>query len=252
MTERPEVPPGCHLIAHDAVGSTNEEARKLAAAGGADRTVVWAREQTAGRGRHGRSWASPPGNLYQSILFRPDRPVAEVPQIGFSVGAAMASAIRDVTGLGVALKWPNDLYLAGKKLSGILLESAGDAGRNAEWVIAGIGVNVDVRPDLPDAGSLRDAGGKTTPSALLEAFLPRLFDLHDTWLAEGFEPVRRAWSEHALDIGTLLSVKLPGSTAEGGFGGIDAAGNLLLETATGTERVAVGDVFPLSNAATGA
>lgn len=250
MTARPEVPPGCQLIERDAVGSTNAEVRKLADAGAPDRTVVWAREQTAGRGRHGRSWASPPGNLYLSILFRPDRPVASVPQIGFAVGASMADAIRATSNLDVALKWPNDLYLGVRKLSGILLESAADSAGGATWVVAGIGVNVGVRPELPDAGSLKESGSTVTPEALLEAFLPRLFGLYDTWLAEGFAPVRAAWNGYAYPTGTPLTVKLPDGEIDGTFGGIDESGNLLLDGEEGTRRVAVGDVFPLSNVAT--
>lgn len=246
MTDHPDVPPGCQLIVRDSVGSTSEDARKLAGEGAPGLTIVWAREQTAGRGRHGRDWHSPRGNLYLSILLRPDCPIAEAPQIGFVVGAAMARAIRDIAGADVALKWPNDLLLAGEKVSGILLESAARADGRLDWVVAGIGVNVDSQPDVPAATCLRAAGHDVTVEALLEGFLPNLVDLLAIWARDGFEPIRAIWSALALPLDTALTVKLPDGEKAGTFVGIDTAGNLMLETADGTEHIAVGDVFPVS------
>lgn len=246
MTARPDVPPGCQLIVRDSVGSTSEEARMLAARGAAGLTVVWAREQTAGRGRHGRSWHSPRGNLYISVLLRPECAIAEAPQIGFAVGAAMARAIRAVAGADVELKWPNDLLLGGEKLSGILLESAARADGGLDWVVAGIGVNVDSRPDIPGATCLRAAGHDVTVAALLEGFLPHLVELLAIWARDGFEPIRAVWSSLALPRDTELTVKLPGGVRAGRFAGIDETGNLMLATDTGTEHIAVGDIFPVS------
>lgn len=246
MSARPDVPPGCHLIAKDSVGSTSEDARALAGECAPHLTIVWAGEQTAGRGRHGRSWASPPGNLYLSILLRPDCPVADAPQLGFVVGAAMARAVRHVAGAPVELKWPNDLLLGGGKLSGILLESAARPDGALDWVIAGIGVNVDSKPDVPGATSLRAAGHDVAVASLLEAFLAGLVDLLDIWARDGFDPIRAAWSALALGQGTEVSVKLPAGERRGTFAGIDATGNLVLESDGATEHIAVGDVFPLS------
>jgi BirA family biotin operon repressor/biotin-[acetyl-CoA-carboxylase] ligase len=254
MTARPDVPPGCHLIARDSVGSTSEDARVLAGEGAPHLTIVWAREQTAGRGRHGRSWVSPRGNLYLSILLRPDCTVADATQIGFVVGAAMARAIRGVAqsdngtdnGSEVTLKWPNDLLLDGGKLSGLLLESAARPDGSLDWVIAGIGVNVESRPDVPGATSLRDAGHAVSVEALLEAFLPHLVEMLDLWAREGFMLVRAIWSALALAPDTELSVKLPSGERAGTFAGIDERGNLMLRTGGTIEHIAVGDVFPLS------
>ncbi|MDA0787557.1 MAG: biotin--[acetyl-CoA-carboxylase] ligase [Proteobacteria bacterium] len=246
MTVHPDVPPGCQLIVRDSVGSTSEEAKALAADGAAGLTVVWAREQTAGRGRHGRSWNSPRGNLYMSVLLRPDCAIAEAPQIGFVVGAAMARAIRAVAGADVELKWPNDLLLGGAKLSGILLESAACADGRLDWVVAGIGVNVDSQPDVPGATCLRAAGHDITVEALLEAFLPNLVELLGVWARDGFGAIRAVWSALALAVDTELTVKLPDGVKAGVFAGIDERGNLMLATDTGTEHIAVGDVFPVS------
>lgn len=246
MTDQPSVPPGCQLIARDSVGSTSEDAKALAADGAPGLTIVWAREQTAGRGRHGRIWNSPRGNLYVSVLLRPNCAIANAPQIGFAVGAAMARTIRDVAGAEVDLKWPNDLLLGGKKISGILLESAARADGNLDWVVAGIGVNVDSQPGVPGATCLRAAGHDISVEALLEDFLPNLFELLTIWERDGFRPIREIWSTLALALDTELTVKLPDGTRAGTFAGIDDTGNLMLKTADGTEHIAVGDVFPVS------
>ncbi|MGB0572008.1 MAG: biotin--[acetyl-CoA-carboxylase] ligase [Alphaproteobacteria bacterium] len=246
MTAHPDVPPGCQLIVRDSVGSTSEDAKQLAAEGAPGLTVVWAQEQTAGRGRHGRSWNSPRGNLYLSILLRPECAIADAPQIGFAVGAAMARAIREAAGADVALKWPNDLLLGGDKISGILLESAACADGGLDWVVAGIGVNVDSRPDLPMATCLRAAGHDVTVAAILEAFLPHLVELLAVWEQSGFAPVRAIWSALALPLDTELTVKLPDGEKAGTFAGVDEVGNLMLETGGDIEHIAVGDVFPVS------
>lgn len=252
MTRPPVVPDGCGLHAFDQIGSTSEEARRLAEEGAPDRTFVWAREQSSGRGRHGREWTSPPGNLYLSMLFRPQCRVAEAPQLGFAVGAAMASAIRDMTDVPVTLKWPNDLVFEGKKLSGILLDSADDGKGGVAWVVAGIGVNVAVAPDmLPDATSLRAIGAEIEVETLLETFLMKLLPLLDEWKHDGFAPIRFRWSELAFDFGTPISVKLPDGEISGRFEGIDAAGNLAVRYDGSLRYVAAGDVFPLSHPATG-
>ncbi|MBS27562.1 MAG: biotin--[acetyl-CoA-carboxylase] ligase [Alphaproteobacteria bacterium] len=256
MTRHPEVPPDCRLITRDSVGSTSEEAKLLATQSAPDRTVVWALEQTAGRGRHGRTWDSPVGNLYVSILLRPNSNVSAAPQIGFAVGAAMADAIHNTAGANVILKWPNDLLLDDRKVSGILLESA-DAGDGVvDWVVAGIGVNLASTPELPvstgfPAGSLRASGHEIEPAMLLEAFLPRLFGLIDVWAQDGFAPVRTAWEKMSMAPGTPINVKLPDGTVAGVFEGIDEVGNMILGTPDGPVQVAVGDVFPVSSVPTG-
>ena len=253
MTQCLQVSSGCHLISHPKIGSTNEEAKRLAAEeGAADRTVVWALEQISGRGRHDREWASPPGNLYLSIVFRPTCQVAEAPQLGFVVGVAMASAIRELADIPATLKWPNDLLVDGKKISGILLDSADDGNGGVVWVIAGIGVNLAIHPEtLPDATNLRELGASITVETLLEGFLERLMPLLDEWQGEGFAPIRYKWSELAFAYGMPISVKLPDGMIAGTFEGIDASGNLAIRYDGDLKYVAAGDVFPLSHSATG-
>ena len=252
MMRHPQVPQKCQLFAHKSIGSTSEEARRLADEGAPDRTVIWAGEQTSGRGRHGRQWTSPPGNLYHSIIFRPDCPVAEAAQLGFVVGVAMASAIRALSDISVVLKWPNDLLVEGKKVAGILLDSADDGAGGVAWVIAGIGVNIENHPeDLPDAIDLRAVGGTFSVEDLIEAFLPKLFDRLDEWQRDGFAPIRYQWNELTMAFASRISVKLPDRTVTGDFEGIDASGNLILRHDDHLIYVAAGDVFPVSNSATG-
>src|SRR5262245_39623073 len=112
MAGPPRPPPGWTLHARDVVGSTNDEALALARAGAPDGAAVWARAQRAGRGRRGRSWASPPGNLYLSLLLRPPGPPASVAQLGLVAAVALAEALGGVApGLDLAFKWPNDVLL---------------------------------------------------------------------------------------------------------------------------------------------
>lgn len=245
-TSQPEVPAGCHLVSLDSVGSTNEEAKALAQQGAEAGTVVWAREQVAGRGRHGRTWSSPRGNLYLSILQRPDCRPADAPQLGFVTGVALADALESLTDAPAALKWPNDLMIAGKKASGILLESSADADGQLDWLVIGVGVNVEVFPaDLPDVTSLQEAGALVSVEELLSAFLDRLIRYTDQWRQHGFQPIRERWLSYALPMDTEMRVKLPGGGVVGRFSGIDERGSLLLETDSGAQRIDMGDVFPL-------
>lgn len=241
------VPDECHLISLDSVGSTNEEAKALAQSGAEAGTVVWAREQTAGKGRHGRSWTSPRGNLYLSIVQRPNCRLADAPQMGFVTGVALADALQWLTNVPIALKWPNDLMIDGKKASGILLESAADAKGRLDWLVIGVGVNVESFPtDLPDVTSLREAGATVSIEGLLSVFLERLFWHADEWQRTGFRATRRRWLSFALPKGTEMRVRLPDGELFGRFSSIDKRGSLLLDTDRGKKRIDVGDVFPLS------
>ena len=122
MTSMPVLPDGWTLVALDSVGSTNDEAGRLAEAGAREGTFVWAKEQTGGRGRRGRRWASPVGNLYCSTILRPDCPAARVAELGFVAALAVADLVLE--GRAVRVKWPNDVLVDGGKVAGILPESS--------------------------------------------------------------------------------------------------------------------------------
>src|SRR5206468_1374206 len=130
----------------DRIGSTNDEATALARAGAGSGTLVWAAEQNTGRGRRGRSWRSPPGNLYLSLVQRPECSPASAAQLGFVAALGLGDAITEL-GLRPSYKWPNDVLVNRRKLAGILLESEMTAGGGLDFVVIGVGVNIAVAPE---------------------------------------------------------------------------------------------------------
>lgn len=230
------------------LASTNETAKELAAAGAPEGTLVTAAEQSAGRGRYGRSWASPPGNLYASLLLRPNADPAAAAQLGFAAALAVAEAAQQVfpPGAPVSLKWPNDVLVGGAKAAGILLESrGGDAGAVA-WLVIGIGVNLASAPlDTPyPATCLAAWGAEVAPADFLPICAGRLLAWYEAWRQAGFAPVRAAWLGRAHPMGERLRVRLAGEELEGRFAGLDADGRLLLEGREGRQPIAAAEVFP--------
>jgi BirA family biotin operon repressor/biotin-[acetyl-CoA-carboxylase] ligase len=246
----PTLPDGFRLHALDTVGSTNDEAKRLARAGAADRTLIWAREQTAGRGRRGRAWHSPPGNLYLSLIVRPGGAAARAAQLGFVTALALGDALAELAGAALPLhfKWPNDLLVRGRKLAGILLESETSAGDAVDFVVIGMGVNLVSKPgdtEYPTT-SLADHGTAGVSPAKLLAAVARHFDRWERrWQAEGFPPVRTAWVARAAGLGDDIRVRLERTTLSGRFRDLDHDGALILDTADGRRRIAAGEVFPL-------
>jgi BirA family transcriptional regulator, biotin operon repressor / biotin---[acetyl-CoA-carboxylase] ligase len=229
-----------NIHCYDSIGSTNDEAWRLAEAGAPHGTVVAAREQTAGRGRQGRGWISPPGNLHLSILLRLGIALTRLPELGFVTALAVADTVQALAPCHVVLKWPNDALVDGAKIAGILVEQA------VATTIIGIGLNVRHAPagtrypatSLVEAGANAaiDANGACT--VLLRFFAHQLC----RWQRDGFAPVRTCWLARAHPPGALLSVSLSGSTVEGRFLDIAADGALLLATGTDVRRIVVGDV----------
>jgi len=245
----PKLPPAYRLVTLETVESTNDEALRLATAGAEDGTLVWAREQTGGRGRQGRTWSSPPGNLYFSLVLRPDCAPAEAAQLGFVAGLALGEAIGSVAPpmIEVTFKWPNDLLLNGRKGAGILLESRSDPDGALDCLILGVGVNLAHYPEDTSfpATSLRFEGAtQVTVVALLEAFSRSFMSWANRWLDDGFAPVRRAWLHHAHGLGEEIEVRLPRETLKGTFKDLDERGVLVLELPDGTRReISAGDVY---------
>ena len=137
--EQPRLAPAYRLVALDCVDSTNDEARRLAEQGAEDGTLVWAREQTDARGRRGRSWSSPRGNLYFSLVLRPDCPPAEAAQLGFVAALGVGDAIGSVVPplIEVRYKWPNDVLFNDRKGVGMLLESQMRPDGSLDWLEIG-------------------------------------------------------------------------------------------------------------------
>lgn len=209
--------------------STNDVVRERAALGALEGLVVQARCQTGGRGRHGRVWQSPPGNLYASILLRPQGSPAAAATLSLVSGLALAETLA-ARGQDVRLKWPNDVLANDAKLAGILLE-ASSAGDRLDAVILGLGVNVRIAPQVTDrpAVSLRDLGLDLAPEALLDGFLARLGPLLAGWRRTGFAGLRTAWLDKALAIGGPIRLRLGGRQVEGRFVDVDDDGCLVIE-----------------------
>jgi BirA family biotin operon repressor/biotin-[acetyl-CoA-carboxylase] ligase len=236
----PVLPDGWTLVALASVGSTNDEAARLADTGAAEGTVVWSREQTGGRGRRGRHWASPVGNLYTSTILRPACAAPRAAELGFVAALAVADIVP--AGRQIRLKWPNDVLVGGGKVAGILLESAvGQAGQ-VEHVVAGIGVNVGFAPQLPDMRYPGAALGGSVGAAL-ERLTAALAARLAQWRGEGFETVRAAWLAQAGPIGAEVDVRLGDELVRGRFAGLDRQGALLLETAAGPRKIVSGELL---------
>lgn len=249
MNADPPLPSFFRLIAHDTIGSTNDEAKRLARVGAATGTLVWALAQNAGRGRRGRAWASPPGNLYLSLILRPQCPPAVAAQLGFVAALGLGAALGELGGPGVSLayKWPNDLLAEGKKIAGILLETEMVAGDIPEFVVVGVGANLASSPRevTYPATSLAELGiSGVRPADALAGFARHLLPWLAVWRDEGFAPIRSAWLARAGGRGEPVRVRLEQTTLDGRFVDLDGDGALLLELPGGTRRIAAGDVFP--------
>ena len=249
MTAPPRLPHFYRLVAFDAIDSTNEEAKRRARAGAPEGLLVWAREQLTGRGRRGRSFASPPGNLYMSVLLRPGRSGVEAAQLSFAAALAVGEAAAAVLPPTARLcyKWPNDVLVDGRKLSGVLLESQAAGEGRLDWLVIGMGINLVSYPEGLEfpATSLKAAGAEVTVDALLAAVAERFLLWHERWRAAGFASLREAWLARAEGLGGEIRVRLQTGELLGRFAGLDEEGVLLLDDATGRRRIAAGDIFPL-------
>lgn len=233
--------------------STNRQACLLGESGAPAGTVVIADRQSAGRGRLGRQWVSPPGvNLYLSVLLRPPLPPHAAPQLTFLSALAVARAIETVAGLQPSLKWPNDVLVDGRKVAGLLNEMSAESDR-VRFVVLGIGVNLNMTADqFPEelrmpATSLRIAGGRpVSRAAFARELLQQLDRLYAEFLRHGPAPILAAWEAYCTLFGQPVSVDGPDGALCGTVAGIDRDGALLLTLADGSsERILAGDVRPL-------
>jgi BirA family biotin operon repressor/biotin-[acetyl-CoA-carboxylase] ligase len=195
-------------------------------------TVVMAETQTAGRGRYGRTWQSPKGNLYMSLVL-PDMG-KNTPYIAFLTAVAVADSLPD---FNVSLKWPNDVLLDGKKLAGILVEKVGDK------VIVGIGVNIISNPTENVLYPTASLEGRLRPMTVAKRILLQYNTLLELLDKKGFKAIRARWLSCAKGLGQAMSVHLADSEVQGIFKGISATGALLLKEKRSTRKITVGDVF---------
>jgi len=240
-------PEGYRHIHFETIGSTNDEARRLAAAGDAGPVWITADEQTAGRGRRGRVWVSPEGNLMSTLLLSPQRPAAECAQLSFVSAIAVADTVaRFATGAEVKVKWPNDVLASGRKISGILLEAV-SAGGEPYFLAIGIGINLaHFPPDTEFPATSLAWLGVPMPSArdALTQLAAHFAKWYDTWRGQGFAPIRDGWLARAANLGGRIRARLTNGETSGMFEGIDETGALLLRESSERLRcIAAGEVF---------
>jgi BirA family biotin operon repressor/biotin-[acetyl-CoA-carboxylase] ligase len=233
----------------DTLGSTNTEALARARVG--ERGPLWitARQQTAGRGRRGRTWFSPPGNLYATLLLTDPAPSARAAELSFVAGLAVHDALLEsIPGLPghLSLKWPNDVLHDGAKVAGILIEGEGIASGIA--VAIGVGVNCSHHPSETSYPAA-DFAGAAVPHILLRILGRTMAARLAQWdCGHDFAGIRRDWLARTTGLGQPMRVAVGEDERTGVFDGLDETGHLLLREVDGsTQRIAAGDVFPLAS-----
>lgn len=236
----------------ETVGSTNDLAKEMARHGAPEGLLVLADQQTAGKGRLGRSWATPPGAaIAMSLVLRPDLAPHEAPRITLAAAVAVARAVREVAGLAAGIKWPNDVQVGGRKLCGILTEMEAEMDRIA-FVVLGIGLNVTLRREQMDpafrdtATSLAlEGAAEVRRAALVQAILARFEGAYDHLLGGRFSVVLDQWRALSVTLGQAVRVLgLDGQvTVEGVAEAVDEEGALLVRDGAGeVHRVLSGEV----------
>ncbi len=228
--------------------STNTLAMVMAADGTPEGTVVIAETQTGGKGRLGRKWISPKGNLYVSVVLRPNIPMHKAPLITLTGAVAVASAIRSTCGLRAGIKWPNDILISGKKVSGLLTEMSAEQDR-IRHIVLGIGVDVNMEMgELPaevrglTTTLAAEAGAKINRNALLQQVLRDLERWYQKFLNND-EDILEEWKKLNVTVGNRITVTGAGEALDGQAQGVDRDGRLIVRLDDETVRtVAAGDV----------
>ena len=227
------------ILYYPELGSTMDEAARLAVEGADEGTVVIAERQSAGRGRQGRSWVSQPGNLLLSVFFRPG--ISQLPYISIIGGLAVARAVRKTTGLAPRLKWPNDVMLDGKKAAGILAESAVE-GESVCYAVLGLGINIALDPTGDEqiasiATSVNKAAGREIArESLLRHLLMELDDLYRRLpgggTASAYNPIPE-WKTLLETLGNRVEATFHDEAISGDAEDVDEQGNLLIRIDSG-------------------
>ena len=240
---------GVRLVSHELLTSTNAEALSLARAGEQGPLWITAGRQSAGRGRRGRTWISEPGNLFATLLLTDAAPVEHWPELSLVAALAIHDAVAEVAPAirpQLAIKWPNDLLLAGAKFAGVLTESEGADGG---VVAVGIGVNCMSHPSDADypATDLAAAGAKVTAAELFASLSVKMMGRLAQWnRGDHFATIRTDWLARAAGLGDAVRVRLPDDEFAGRFETIDDAGRLVLALADGSrETISAGDLVQL-------
>ncbi|MEO9958769.1 MAG: biotin--[acetyl-CoA-carboxylase] ligase, partial [Nisaea sp.] len=213
--------------------------------GAPNRTLVWARSQNAGRGRLGRTWHSPEGNLYTTALLDPGLPLSRLQELSFVASLAVHDTVSGLlSDVDLVLKWPNDVLLGGAKISGILTETRVCGDHVA--ALLGVGINLAHAPEAaryPTTSLADHLAVPPTVEGLLDLYLTALSARYALWCSAGFAPIRAAWSERSRWIGQRVSVENGEQKIVGRYDGVEADGAMLVTVDSGEKhRISAGDV----------
>ncbi|MCB1782910.1 MAG: biotin--[acetyl-CoA-carboxylase] ligase [Alphaproteobacteria bacterium] len=226
----------------EALGSTQDQLKSLAEDGALEGLVIQALSQTKGRGRHGRKWEEGAGNLYMSILLRPECELAHIAQLSLTASLAIAIALKKSLNkheLNLIVKWPNDILINNKKCVGILPESGlTPDNKKIQWLALGIGVNIKSAPIETSCALSQYSGKNISTESVRDDILGELESDYRLWKSEGFQNIRKKWLSLSYPKGSRMQVKQAHGTIEGNFETIDEYANLILQTKEG-ERLKI-------------
>ncbi|MBM5782373.1 MAG: biotin--[acetyl-CoA-carboxylase] ligase [Pelagibacterales bacterium] len=211
-----------------------------------DFEIILANSQSSGKGRNERNWNSPNGNLYFSLVLKPNLEIAKIPQISFVAIAALRIAIEkiNIQNLEIKNKWPNDLLINQKKVAGLLLESKFSQ-NSCNFVIVGIGLNLISNPDntIFPSSNLKDCGIAITKEKILELFLDQFTEIYNNYLSYGFKGIRNLWLKEAYLLDKEIKAKNGSEEITGIFKDLDEEGNLLIEVSGVVRKILAADIF---------
>jgi len=212
------------------VSSTNKEALDLIEKGISNETIIITDKQTEGRGRTGKSWISPEGNFYASLIINQETDVSKLTELTFVTAVAVGNTLLSfIVDSNVQYKWPNDVLIDDKKISGILLEKKS----NSNWIIIGIGINVNHAP-LSGTTCISNYDESVSNIDLLKELIINFNKLRKQWLFNEFHAIREMWLTRAFKMNKQITIKLADKLYEGIFADIDKSGKLVLQQKDGS------------------
>ena len=252
MNESPQLPPHYELIQLEHVDGVMQEAARRARDGAEEGTLIWALEQGDARTRRGHRWYSPPGNLYCSLILRPDFSNARCGQLAYvaalSAGSALAGLLSPMTGL--RYRWPTELLINELRAGEIMLAASGANSDPYQWLTLGVMINVEQHPPNPEPeefNSVHASGApEVTVAQVLEAFAGHFLSWINRWAEDGFDAIARQWQIRADGIGEDLELHIGDEELSGNFVEVDAEGRLVMLTSEQAERrISVNEYFAL-------
>ncbi len=239
------------LFIYDEIDSTNDEAKRLKKCGIEGDLLIWAYEQYKGKGRGNRYWVSDKGNLYVTFVVKPSKKINKIPQLSFVSAIAVGETLKKfIDPRKIQYKWPNDILIDGKKISGILLESAISSGsKKIDSVIVGIGININNAPQkdiICPATCLAESRANDLPkmNLILDELVENFLFYYDNWNNGNFTEVKNIWLENAYNIGKEIKVATLNQTLYGNFIGLDAEGCLILKKKNNEKvKISSGEIF---------